>query len=202
MTGRFLNWINPDFEFREAFLAAGEADDCLQRLWRELDWEQREITLFGRRVLQPRLVAWYGDQEARYAYSGLRLEPKPWHPLLLALKSRLEEASNGHFNSVLANAYRDGNDSMGWHSDDEPELGANPRIASISLGAERTFLLRRVLALRKPGEKSRKLLLTHGSLLMMRGDSQKNFQHSIPKTRSVTGLRINLTFRLVRAQEA
>ena len=202
MTGRFLNWTDPDFEYREAFLAAGEADDCLQRLWQELDWEQREITLFGRRVLQPRLIAWYGDSNANYAYSGLRLKPKAWHPLLLALKGRVEEASGGFFNSVLVNAYRDGNDSMGWHSDDEPELGTSPRIASLSLGAERAFLLRRASVLRKPGEKSRKLLLTHGSLLLMCGDSQKHFQHSIPKTRSGTGLRINLTYRLVRGQEA
>lgn len=202
MTGRFLNWTDPDFEYREAFLAAGEADDCLRRLWQELDWEQREISLFGRRVLQPRLISWYGDANASYAYSGLQLKPRPWHPLLLALKGRVEEASGGSFNSVLANAYRDGNDSMGWHSDDEPELGASPRIASLSLGAERAFLLRRASALRKSGEKSRKLFLTHGSLLLMRGDSQKHFQHSIPKTRSGSGLRINLTYRLVRGQEA
>ena len=202
MTGSFLNWTNPDFEYREAFLAPGEADACLQRLWQELDWEQREITLFGRCVLQPRLVAWYGDRDAHYAYSGLRLEPRPWHPLLLALKGRVEGASGSRFNSVLANAYRDGNDSMGWHSDDEPELGTRPQIASLSLGVERTLLLRRAAALRKPGEKSRKLLLAHGSLLLMRGNSQEQFQHSVPKTRSVTGLRINLTYRMVRGQEA
>lgn len=202
MTGNLSIWTTADFEYREAFLAPDEADTCLQQLWRELAWEQREITLYGRRVLQPRLVAWYGDRGASYRYSGLQLEPMPWHPLLQALKGRLETACCGSFNSVLANAYRDGNDSMGWHSDDEPELGERPLIASLSLGAERVFLLRRASISRKPGEKSRKLLLSHGSLLVMRGASQKAFQHSIPKTRSETGLRINLTFRLVRSQEA
>lgn len=202
MTGKCWNWDAADFQYRQAFLAPDEADACLHRLWRELAWDQREITLFGRRVLQPRLIAWYGDRNAAYAYSGLQLEPRPWHPLLRALRDRVEEVAGCRFNSVLANAYRDGNDSMGWHSDDEAELGARPRIASLSLGAERTFLLRRSPALRKPGEKSRKLLLAPGSLLVMRGDSQKNFQHSVPKTRSETGLRINLTYRLVRPQEA
>ncbi len=202
MTGSLPNWNTADFDYRQAFLAPAEADACLQRLWRELAWEQREIMLFGRRVMQPRLVAWYGDRESAYTYSGLRLEPRPWHPLLLELKGRVEEACGGRFNSVLANAYRDGNDSMGWHSDDEPELGMSPRIASLSLGAERIFLLRRAASLREPGERSRKLLLAHGSLLIMRGDSQEKFQHSIPKTRSETGLRINLTYRLVRGHEA
>lgn len=202
MTGSFANWKTPDFEYRDALLAPDEADACLRQLWRELAWEQREITLFGRRVLQPRLIAWYGDQDASYAYSGLELEPRPWHPLLRTLKGKVEEASGSRFNSVLANAYRDGNDSMGWHSDDEPELGRCPVIASVSLGAERTFLLRRTASLRQPGEKSRKLLLAHGSLLVMRGNSQDHYQHSVPKTRSETGLRINLTFRLVRGQEA
>ena len=202
MTSSFANWKTADFEYREAFLAPGEAEACLHQLWRELAWEQREITLFGRRVLQPRLIAWYGDQDASYSYSGLQLEPRPWHPLLSALKSKVEEVSGSRFNSVLANAYRDGNDSMGWHSDDEPELGRRPMIASVSLGAERTFLLRRASTFRQPGEKSRKLLLDHGSLLVMRGDSQQHFQHAVPKTRSETGLRINLTFRLVGGQEA
>jgi alkylated DNA repair dioxygenase AlkB len=202
MTGNCWNWDATDFEYREAFLAPEEADACLDRLWHELAWEQREISLFGRRVLQPRLIAWYGDRDAAYSYSGLQLEPRPWHPLLQTLRDRVEEAAGSRFNSVLANAYRDGNDSMGWHSDDEAELGARPGIASLSLGAERTFLLRRASALRQPGEKSRKLLLAHGSLLVMRGDSQKKYQHSVPKTRPETGLRINLTYRLVRAQEA
>lgn len=202
MTASFANWNTPDFEYREVFLAPAEADACLQQLWRELAWEQQEITLFGRRVLQPRLTAWYGDPGSSYSYSGLQLEPRPWHPLLLALKGTVEEASDSRFNSVLANAYRDGNDSMGWHSDNEPELGARPCIASISLGAQRTFLLRRAPSLRKPGEKSRKLSLAHGSLLVMRGKSQESFQHSVPKTRSGTGLRINLTYRLVRGQDA
>ena len=188
------------FEYVPSFLQPQEADRALARLWRELDWSRREITLFGRRVLQPRLVAWYGEPDAIYRYSGLTLEPLPWHPLLRTLKSRVEERSGCRFNSVLANAYRDGNDSMGWHSDDEKELGREPVIASLSLGAPRRFLLRPKN--RAPGQPAERLALplAHGSLLLMKGTSQQRFQHSLPRTRRPVGLRINLTYRRVGAQ--
>jgi len=180
------------------FLPPREADDALNRLWQELEWSQKEIVLFGRRVLQPRLVAWYGDPGAFYRYSGLTLTPFAWHPLLGQLRDRIERVSGDRFNAVLANAYRDGRDSMGWHSDDEPELGDAPVIASLSLGATRRFLLRR----RVPGKSKRppsiELSLDHGSLLLMRGDSQKHYQHAVPRTRRPVTLRINLTYRLVR----
>lgn len=193
--------LDPElFEYLPHFLDAGEADAALATLWRELNWSQREITLFGRRLMQPRLVAWYGDAGALYRYSGLELSPLPWHPLLRDLKVRLERAGRYHFNAVLANAYRDGRDSMGWHCDNEKELGEEPLIASLSLGATRRFLLR---PRRRKGDSpggTIALPLAHGSLLLMRGLSQQRFQHALPRTRRPVGLRINLTYRLVDVQ--
>jgi alkylated DNA repair dioxygenase AlkB len=186
-------------EYLPDFLEPAEAGECLARLWRELAWAQREITLFGRRVMQPRLTAWYGEPEAHYSYSGLAHEPMPWHPLLHQLKGRVEAHTGLPFNSVLANAYRDGRDSMGWHSDDEKELGPRPVIASLSFGAERRFLLRKRIRARGKRSDSTALILEPGSLLLMKGDSQQQFQHAVPRTRRDIGLRINLTYRLVTA---
>jgi len=195
------DYLDPElFEYLPRFLSSHEADALLATLWRELDWSQREITLFGRRVMQPRLVAWYGDAGAVYRYSGLEWTPLPWHPVLSDLKVRLERAGRCRFNAVLANAYRDGRDSMGWHSDDEKELGDEPVIASLSLGAARRFLLRpRRRNTGNPGG-TIALPLDHGSLLLMRGRSQQGFQHALPRTRRPAGLRINLTYRLVDVQ--
>jgi alkylated DNA repair dioxygenase AlkB len=181
-------------EYHPGFLAPGHARAYLQRLWRELEWAQKEIVLFGRRRLQPRLIAWYGDPAAVYRYSGLTLEPLPWHPCLLEIRDRLADYSDAPFNSVLANAYRDGSDSMGWHRDDEAELGQDPVIASVSLGQERRFLLR------KNGEPSQALMLVPGSLLLMQRDFQRRYRHALPKTRRPVGLRINLTYRVVKGQ--
>jgi alkylated DNA repair dioxygenase AlkB len=187
-------------EYLPDFLERAEAEECLSRLWRELAWAQQEIRLFGRRVMQPRLTAWYGDAEAHYSYSGLALEPLPWHPLLHHLKTRVEACTGRQFNSVLANAYRDGRDSMGWHSDDEKELGPRPVIASLSLGVARRFLLRERVRVSGERRDSIALILKPGSLLLMKGDSQQRFQHALPRTRRKIGLRINLTYRLVAAQ--
>lgn len=190
--------LDPDsFQYFERFMQGPEADELVHALWRELQWSQREITLFGRRVMQPRLVAWYGDPGAVYSYSGQSLQPLPWHSRLLQVREKLEAFTHSSFNSVLANAYRDGADSMGWHSDDEPELGAQPLIASLSLGAERPFLVRLRKRPSNGRVKSEKLLPAHGSLLLMRGRSQQLYQHALPKTRRPVGLRINLTFRHV-----
>ena len=183
--------MNQDcFDWQPYYLQADEATRCLDLLWQELCWRQQEILIFGKKVMQPRLVAWYGDADARYQYSGLALEPLPWHPVLSDLRTQLEKHCQAPFNSVLANAYRDGSDSMGWHRDDEPELGPRPVIASLSLGQERRFLLRRNGADRSEG-----LLLTHGSLLVMKGESQRLYRHSLPRSKRPMGLRINLTFR-------
>ncbi len=194
MTARFVR-LNPDcFEYHPSFLHCHEADGFLQTLWNELNWTQREIRMFGRRILQPRLIAWHGDPAAVYEYSGLTLSPEPWHPALSMLRDRVVAFTGRPANAVLANAYRDGNDSMGWHSDDERELGDRPFVSSLSLGAERRLLLR------EKGRKSSGITLEHGSLLVMKGDSQQLYQHALPKTRRTVGLRINLTFREIRAQ--
>lgn len=160
------------------------------RLLNETPWRQESVVVYGKRHLQPRLTAWYG--EASYTYSGLRLDPLPWTPLLLAIRTALEAASGRRFNSVLLNRYRDGQDSMGMHSDDEPELGAEPTIASLSYGTARTFVLRH-----KRNKQTVRLVLEEGSLLLMSGQLQQNWLHGINKSARALGERINLTFRYI-----
>ena len=149
--------------------------------------------LRGREVDCPRLSGWEGD--AAYSYSGLTLRPAPWTPGVTAVRRRIEAATGDAFNSVLANLYRDGGDRMGWHADDEPELGRSPVIASASFGAPRRFLLRP-----KRGGASVCILLEPGSLLVMRGATQRHWTHSVPPTRRTVGPRINLTFRRILAE--
>jgi alkylated DNA repair dioxygenase AlkB len=163
-----------------------------EQLRRELEWRNQEIMLFGKPVMQPRLMDWYADPGVTYRYSGLTLAPKPWPAVLLALRERLEAHCRASFNSVLCNAYRDGQDSMGWHADDEPELGPEPLIASLNLGATRRFRVRP-----KGGGDSLGVDLESGSLLLMSGRSQADYQHAVPKTRRAVAPRINLTFRRV-----
>ena len=186
-----------DLLFDPAFLPGAEADALLAGLTAEVAWEQRAIRMFGQQLPQPRLTAWYGDPAARYTYSGLTWEPRPWTPALHALRQRLEAATRTRFNSVLLNRYRDGRDSMGWHSDDEPELGPAPAIASLSLGATRRFRLRPRAGL---AHAPFGLDLPHGSLLLMRGPTQHHWQHALPKTARPVGERLNLTFRWVAGQ--
>jgi alkylated DNA repair dioxygenase AlkB len=180
------------FEYRPGFIAAASALELRERLWRELGWQQYRIRIFGRDLPQPRLTAWCSDPGVAYVYSGIRLEPAAWHPALEDLRSRLQEETCQAFNSVLANAYRDGGDAMGWHADDEPELGPEPVIASVSLGATRKLLVRP-----REGGASRAIHLENGSLLLMQGESQARWLHSVPRTRKVSELRINLTFRRI-----
>ena len=180
------------------FMTPHEASSLQAHLACTLDWQQHRLKLFGRECLTPRLCAWHGDPDARYGYSGQTLEPLPWNDPLAALRRRLETALDCAFNSVLANLYRDGADSMGWHSDDERELGAEPLIASLSLGAPRRFLLRH----RRQRElDTLQLELGHGSLLVMAGATQRCWRHSLPKTRRPVGPRVNLTFRRVLAAQ-
>ena len=183
-----------EYAYQPAFLARAEADRLLEGLLGLPDWQQLRLRVFGRDVSAPRLTAWYGDPGARYAYSGVVHEPLPWPRGLAALRARLHTHLGVGFNSVLANLYRDGRDSMGWHSDDEPELGEEPVIASVSLGARRRFRLR---------HRARKdvlpidLDLEHGSLLAMWGSTQDHWKHSLPKSARCDGVRVNLTFRRV-----
>ena len=164
--------------------------DILARLLAETPWRQDSIVLFGKPHLQPRLTAWYGD--ASYTYSGLRLDPLPWTPLLAEIRAAVERACGLRFNSVLLNYYRNERDSMGMHSDDEPELGPDPAIASLSYGASRSFVLRH-----KRNKRTVKLDLHDGSLLLMSGALQSNWLHGINKSTRSIGERLNLTFRFV-----
>ncbi len=183
----------PDgFDYVPGFLDSARATALLGQLHAEIDWRQDAIQLFGQSRLQPRLTAWCADPGVRYSYSGLDLEPCAWHQELDALRGQLQDRCGHRFNSVLLNAYRDGNDSMGWHADNEPELGPEPVIASLSLGDTRRLRVRPV-----GGGSSLGLDLDHGSLLLMSGRSQHDWQHAIPKTRRPVGLRINLTYRWV-----
>lgn len=167
------------------------AQGVFAELLEAVPWEQRSVQMFGKPVPQPRLVAWFGDGAA-YTYSGLRLEPHPWLPLLMELRQICEELAGTSFNSGLANLYRDGQDTVAWHADDEPELGDNPTIASMSLGAIRRFDLRH----RETGETIR-TELPSGSVLVMSGASQSAWLHQVPRTAKVSEPRINLTFRSV-----
>jgi alkylated DNA repair dioxygenase AlkB len=170
-------------------LPIGNAE-VFERLLRETAWRHDTVAVYGKRYLQPRLSAWHG--EASYTYSGLRLEPLPMTPLLAQLRAAVEDATGRRYNSVLLNYYRDGADSMGMHSDDEPELGPQPAIASLSYGATRSFILRH-----KRSKRTLKLELEDGNLLLMAGDMQQNWLHGINKTAKPTGPRLNLTFRYI-----
>lgn len=172
-----------------------EPDLLLGHLTEVIAWEQHDITLFGRTVPTPRLTAWMGD--AAYAYSGVVNEPAPWPPALADLRGQLSAEVGTELNSCLANLYRDGTDSMGFHSDDEPELGSEPTIVSISLGARRRFVLRhRVTRERWTWE------LGEGDLLVMRDESQRDFAHAVPKSKRATGARMSLTFRRFQSRRA
>jgi len=164
--------------------------EVFARLLAETDWRHESVLVYGKRHLQPRLTAWHG--EAGYTYSGLTLAPLPMTPLLAQLRSAVEAATGHRYNSVLLNYYRDGADSMGMHSDDEPELGPHPAIASLSYGATRTFILRHKLS-----KRTLKFDLADGNLLLMAGTLQQNWLHGINKTAKPMGPRLNLTFRYI-----
>jgi len=188
----------PDADVRHlpGWLSSAEADAWFQALMEATPWEVHRIRLFGRWVDSPRLSCWIGDPDARYRYSGADFQPHPWPQVLVPVRQALEQTSGARFNSVLLNRYRDGQDSMGWHSDDEPELGPSPVIASLSLGAARRFLLRR----RDAHARKMEYRLGHGDLLVMAGQTQRFYQHALPKMARVQGERINLTFRGIVAR--
>lgn len=168
-----------------------ESAHYFNQLKSKIDWQQEPIKIFGKMIMQPRLTAWYGNEGKSYRYSGIEMQPKTWIIELLDIKQRIERFTKCSFNSVLLNFYRSGSDSMGWHSDDEKELGKNPTIASVSFGAERVFLFKH----RSEKHLRKKLPLTNGSLLVMSGNTQHFWHHAIPKTAKPIGERINLTFR-------
>lgn len=196
-----------DIRFDAGWLAASEADGLLHALSACVPWTVHRIRIFGRDVECPRLSCWIGDPGAGYAYSGTRFQPQPWPDDLQPVRRRVEAACGVRFNSVLANLYRDGRDAMGWHRDGEPELGAQPVIASLSLGATRRFLLKpvrpgRAASAGVAGDDQRAPIafeLGHGSLLCMAGATQSAYRHALPRTARAVGPRINLTFRRILA---
>lgn len=189
-----LDLPGADLRYESHAWPRAEADAMFAKLLDEIPWEQHRLTLFGREVAAPRLSCWIGDPDAVYTWSRTRFVPLPWTPTLEALRAELERRLDAPFNSVLANLYRDGRDAMGWHSDDEPELGPEPVIASLSFGATRAFRLR----FRATREPALSLELDHGSLLVMAGATQRLYQHALPRRARVHDARINLTFRWIR----
>ncbi len=195
--------------FIEHFFKKEEADALLSDLTENIHWEQGEIMMFGKKVLEPRLTAWYGDEGKEYTYSGKKQTPLAWTDTLKGIKNKIETDCekltppqsrevrdvpyNPVFNSVLLNYYRNGQDSMGWHSDDEKELGLNPTIASLNLGESRRFLIRN----KADKNLKKEILLTHGSLLIMTDEMQHYWQHAVPKEPKKQQPRINLTFRWI-----
>lgn len=188
---QWQNIQNGQLMYLEEFLTPDEADILYQTLMDTMPWRQESITLFGKTVPQPRLQVWFGDKA--YQYSGLKLEANPMPDLIEKLCDQCSRTAGLLFNSVLINLYRDGYDSMGWHQDNEPELGDAPVIASISLGAERKFALKH-----NNGQDKLAYQLKHGSLLIMAGDMQHYWKHALPKSRKVHHPRINLTFRHIK----
>ena len=181
-------------DYLPAWVEAGLAERWLHALFEQTPWQQPELFIHGRYHRTPRLTAWYGEPEARYRYSGKIHQPLPWTPLLDEIRQQVVQAVGQPLNAVLLNYYRDGQDSMGWHSDAESELGRDPLIASLNLGGSRRFDLRRVGSTRI----EHSLTLQHASLLVMRGPTQHHWQHQVAKTRQACAPRLNLTFRLIR----
>jgi alkylated DNA repair dioxygenase AlkB len=189
-----IDIVDGSLKYYPQYLDGNEASLLYEILKEQIAWQQSEINIYGKRVKIPRLNAWYGDENCPYEYSGHYFHPKPWLPCLYDIKCRIEALTGASFNSVLVNYYRDGNDGVAWHSDDEPELGRNPVVASLSLGEQRSFHLKhrynKTLAVRK-------LELSHGSLLLMGGELQHYWSHQLPKTTMACAGRINLTYRYV-----
>jgi alkylated DNA repair dioxygenase AlkB len=182
----------PDVAWHPSWLAPAAAADALARIIAEAGWRQERIRTPGGWVDQPRLTAWQGDAGAVYVYSGIRNVPQPWTDTVAELRDAISTLCGVRFNSVLLNRYRTGTDSMGWHADHEPELGPEPVIASLSLGATRRFDLRH-----NATGVVRSFQLASGSLLVMQGKTQAQWRHRVPKQPSVNGERVNLTFRVI-----
>lgn len=188
-----LDMPDANLKYYPNFIPPAEAATIMCSLQQHIDWRQEQITLYGKTFDIPRLQAWYGDKNAHYRYSNLSMQPLPWSPVLLELKQKCENTSNGCFNSVLANLYRHGQDGMGRHADNEPELGQQPVIASLSFGE-----IRNLDFYHNKTKNKFRIALCSGSLLVMSGDTQINWQHSIAKTKKKLAARINLTFRYIQ----
>lgn len=190
-----LQMPDADVTMFRVFFSHAESDRFFLSLLNQTRWRQDKIRIYGKQIDLPRLTAWYGDPGKSYSYSGISMDPDPWTETLLEIKSRVDRQAQVRFNSVLLSLYRNGNDSLSWHQDDESELGEDPVIASVSFGATRSFQFRY-----KPDKNVNKVSvdLTHGSLLIMKGPTQRFWMHQVPKTSKPVDPRINLTFRVIR----
>jgi alkylated DNA repair dioxygenase AlkB len=188
-----LNMPDAEIIYFPAFLKKEEADAAFNELIQNTPWQQDAITVYGKKHLQPRLTALYGNEGKPYSYSNITMQPHPWTSLLQKIKWHIESVSETNFTTVLLNYYRNGSDGNGWHADNEKELGTNPVIASLSLGTERTFQLKH----NSDASQKKSIILEHGSLLLMQGTTQHFWKHQIPKTSKLIGPRINLTFRKI-----
>lgn len=177
------------------FFSKELSDRYMKKIIHEIEWKQEPIWLFGKQVMQPRLTALYGDPEIPYGYSGIEMKSNDWIYFLREIKESIEQTTQIDFTHALLNYYRDGQDSMGWHRDNEKILGVNPTIASVSFGAHRKFQFR----LHAEKSLKREITLEHGSLLLMTGETQHHWEHQLPKTKLINGGRINLTFRKIHS---
>lgn len=193
MKSEIFSLPDAELEYFPNFLNKEKADLLLEKLLKEVPWQQQNIKLFGKEIPQPRLTAFYAEQGISYTYSGLQLKPNSFSTELWELKQKTQELSGFDFNTCLANLYRHGNDSMGWHADDEKVLGKNPVIASISLGGIRRFQFKH----KTNKDLKENIELQHGSLLIMKGSMQHFWKHQLPKTKKEVAPRINLTFRKI-----
>ena len=189
-----LNLPDSDIIYYPKFLNHGEATEYFEVIKKNTPWQQDNITVYGKKYAQPRLTALFGNNGKPYSYSNITMQPHEFTEELLAIGSRIETITNINFTTCLLNLYRDGKDSNGWHADNEKELGQNPIIASVTLGQERYFHLKH----RTNKNLKSKILLQHGSLLVMKGETQHQWLHQIPKTAKPIGERINLTFRIIK----
>ena len=182
-----------DARVYHSFFTKEESSDYFEKLLHTIEWKQESMKFYGKEILLPRLTAWYGEQVSDYGYSGIILNSLPWTPELKEIKSRIEPESGLQFTNVLLNLYRDGNDSVSWHRDNEKVLRKNPVIASVSFGATRLFKFRHV----HDHSLVKSVELSPGTLLLMKGETQHYWEHQIPKTTKVSAPRINLTFRVL-----
>jgi len=189
-----FNVPNAKIEYHPHFFGEEQSNLLFKELLAEIPWQQDDITVFGTTHQQPRLTALFGNEGKQYSYSNITMQPHKWNAILMHIKNEIELICEVHFTTVLLNLYRNGKDSNGWHADNEKELGTNPTIASVSFGAERVFHLQH----NSLKEEKIKLTLEHGSLLIMKGETQHYWKHQIPKTAKPIGPRINLTFRVLR----
>ena len=190
-TAQYFQLPNAELYYWPEFLTESAAEALMATL-PALPWQQPEIMMFGRKIVIPRQQLWMGDSHCSYRYSGVTFQPEPWHAEIWQLTQQINQALQQRFNCVLLNWYRDGSQAMGWHSDDEPELGDAPQIASLSLGQYRRFDLRH-----RQTQTQLQLELANGSLLLMAGECQQYWQHRLPKQASASAQRFNLTFRYI-----